>query len=51
MIDYISETYGYTKEEAYLIAAVAVDLRIGKLVDIPNVSVTAILPLGIFVKK
>ena len=49
MIDYISATYGYTREQAYLIASVAVDLRIGQLVDAPNVGVTAILPLDIFV--
>ncbi len=48
MIDYISERYGYTKEQAYIIASVAVDLRIGQLVDVPNVGVTAILPLDIF---
>ena len=48
MIDYISETYGYTKEQAYIIASVAVDLRIGQLVDVPNVGVTAILPVDIF---
>ena len=51
MIDYISHTYGYTREEAYLIASVAVDIRIGQLVDVPNVGVTAILPLDIFVKN
>ncbi len=51
MIDYISETYGYTKEQAYLIASVAVDLRIGQLVDAPNVGVTAILPLDIFEQR
>jgi len=48
MIDYISDTYGYTREQAYIIASVAVDLRIGQLVDVPNVGVTAILPLDIF---
>ena len=48
MIDYISERYDYTKEQAYIIASVAVDLRIGQLVDVPNVGVTAILPLDIF---
>lgn len=51
MIDYISHTYGYTREQSYLIASVAVDLRIGQLVDIPNAGVTAILPLDIFVKE
>lgn len=51
MIDYITETYGYTREQAYIIASVAVDLRIGQLVDAPNVGVTAILPLDIFVDQ
>lgn len=48
MIDYIVETYGYDRQQAYVIASVAVDLRIGQLVDVPNVGVTAILPLDIF---
>lgn len=48
MIDYISDNYGYTTEQAYIITSVAVDLRIGQLVDAPNVGVTAILPLDIF---
>lgn len=51
MINYISSEYGYTREQAYLIASVAVDLRIGQLVDAPNVGVTAILPLDIFVDE
>ena len=49
VIDHISESYGYTRQQAYIIASVAVDLRIGQLVDAPNVGVTAILPLDIFV--
>jgi len=48
MIDYMTETYGVSREQAYIIASVAVDLRIGQLVDAPNVGVTAILPLDIF---
>jgi len=51
MIDYIVSEYGYTRTQAYMIASVAVDMRIGQLVDVPNVGVTAILPLDIFVKK
>ena len=42
------ETYGLTPQQAYIVASVAVDLRIGQLVDVPNVGVTAILPLDIF---
>ena len=49
MIDHIAGTYGYTRQQAYIIASVAVDLRIGQLVDAPNVGVTAILPVDIFV--
>lgn len=48
MIDYIVATYGLTPEQAYVVASVAVDLRIAQLVDAPNVGVTAILPLDIF---
>jgi formamidase len=48
MIDYIVSTYGYDATQAYMIASVAVDLRIGELVDAPNVAVTAVLPLDIF---
>ena len=51
MIDYISTTYGFTREQAYIIASVAVDLRIGQLVDAPNVGVTAVLPLDIFEER
>ena len=48
MIDYVTETYGLTREQAYVVASVAVDLRISQLVDAPNVGVTALLPLDIF---
>lgn len=48
MIDYIVDEYGYDRTQAYMIASVAVDMRIGQLVDAPNVGVTAILPLDIF---
>jgi formamidase len=51
MIDYIVSEYGYDRAQAYMIASVAVDMRIGQLVDVPNVGVTAILPLDIFVGK
>ena len=51
VIDYIVAEYGYDRTQAYLIASVAVDLRIGQLVDVPNVGVTAVLPLDIFEEK
>jgi len=51
MIDYIVSEYGYDRTQAYMIASIAVDMRIGQLVDVPNVGVTAILPLDIFVGR
>lgn len=48
IIDYIVKTYGYSRLQAYIIASVAVDIRIAQLVDAPNVGATALLPLDIF---
>ncbi len=48
MIDYMVKTKGLTPEQAYIVSSVAVDLRIGQLVDVPNYIVSAILPLTIF---
>ncbi len=47
MVDLIVER-GYSKEQAYVICSVAVDLRISNIVDLPNVTVSALLPEGIF---
>jgi formamidase len=49
IVDYITRTYGYNRQQAYVIASVAVDIRISQLVDAPNVGVTAVLPLDIFI--
>jgi formamidase len=51
MIDYIVDEYDYDRTQAYMIASVAVDLRIAQLVDAPNVGATAILPLDIFIAR
>ncbi|MBM3516933.1 MAG: acetamidase/formamidase family protein [Alphaproteobacteria bacterium] len=48
IIEYMVAERGLTREQAYTVAAVAVDLRIGQLVDVPNFMVSAILPLNIF---
>ncbi len=48
MIDYLVAERGLTREQAYVLSSVAVDLRIGQLVDVPNYIVSAILPLEIF---
>jgi formamidase len=39
---------GFTREQAYVICSVAVDLRISNVVDVPNFVVSALLPEDIF---
>jgi formamidase len=39
---------GFSREQAYVICSVAVDLRISNVVDVPNYVVSALLPLSIF---
>ena len=46
MIDLLQER-GFTREQAYVICSVAVDLKISNVVDVPNFVVSALLPLGI----
>ncbi|MEB3210506.1 MAG: acetamidase/formamidase family protein, partial [Leptolyngbyaceae bacterium] len=48
MVDYLVNNHGLTREQAYVVASVAADLRIGQLVDVPNYLVSAIIPLTIF---
>jgi formamidase len=47
MIDHL-ETRGFTRQQAYALCSVAVDLRISQTVDVPNQLVSALLPLDIF---
>ena len=47
MIDLLQER-GWTKEQAYVICSVAVDLKVSNVVDLPNVTVSAFLPEDIF---
>jgi len=42
------ETRGFTRQQAYALCSVAVDLRISQTVDVPNLLVSALLPLDIF---
>jgi len=47
MIELLEER-GWTREQAYVICSVAVDLRVSNVVDVPNVTVSALLPEDIF---
>ncbi len=48
MIDYIKRKHGLSAEQAYILASVAVDLRVGQVVDVPNYVVTAVLNEDVF---
>ena len=47
MLDLIQER-GFSREQAYVISSVAVDLRVSNVVDVPNYVVSALLPEDIF---
>ena len=49
MIEHLQRERGFSREEAYVIASVAVDLKISEIVDAPNWIVSAFLPESIFV--
>lgn len=48
MIDHLVAEYGFTREQAYALCSVAVDLKVSEVVDVPNFVVSAFLPLDIF---
>jgi formamidase len=48
MIDFLVRRKGLTREQAYVLVSVAVDLNIAQVVDVPNVGVTAILNRDVF---
>ena len=48
MIDHLVRHRGVSREEAYILCSVAVDLKISEIVDAPNWIVSAFLPEDIF---
>ena len=48
MIEYLKREHNLTAEQAYTLASVAVDLRVGQVVDVPNYVVTAVMNLDVF---
>jgi formamidase len=49
MIDHLVTDRGFDRQQAYALCSVAVDLRVSALPDVPNMVVTAYLPLDILV--
>jgi acetamidase/formamidase len=48
MIDHLVDSQGLSREEAYILCSVAVDLKISEIVDAPNWIVSAFLPEMVF---
>jgi acetamidase/formamidase len=48
MIVYLAREHGLTREEAYVLCSLVVDLKINEIVDAPNWLVSAYLPLSVF---
>jgi formamidase len=47
MIQLLGAEYGFTRQQAYALCSVAVDLKVSELVDAPNFVVSAMLPLEV----
>jgi formamidase len=47
MIRLLGAEYGFTRQQAYALCSVAVDLQVSELVDAPNFVVSAVLPLEV----
>ena len=48
MMDALMYDYEYTRDQAYIIARVAGDLRISSIVNVPHAQVTVTIPKSIF---
>jgi len=48
MLNYLVREHGLTREQAYILSSVALDLKISEIVDAPNWVVSAFMPLSIF---
>jgi acetamidase/formamidase len=50
MLEYLVRTYSLSRQDAYCLASVAIDLKISEVVDAPNWIVSAFLPLQILTR-
>jgi acetamidase/formamidase len=48
MIEHLVRNRGLSREEAYILCSVAVDLKVSEIVDAPNWIVSAFLPEMVF---
>lgn len=51
LLAHLRREYGLSTKHAYILASACVDLRISQIVDAPNYTVSALLPLSIFQRE
>jgi len=51
MIDHLGEQHGLSREDAYVLSSLCVDLRISEVVDAGQYIVSALLPLAVFAAR
>ena len=51
MIDHLAEEYGLSREDAYVLSSLCVDLRISEVVDAGQYVVSALLPLAVMSRR
>ena len=51
MLAYLTAVRGLSREQAYALCSVAVDLQISEVVNVPNAVVAAALPLDVFIEQ
>jgi acetamidase/formamidase len=51
MIDYLTQGYELSREDAYVLSSLCVDLRISEVVDAGQYVVSALLPLAVFTSR
>jgi acetamidase/formamidase len=51
MIDHLAGEYGLSREDAYVLSSLCVDLRISEVVDAGQYVVSALLPLAVFTSR
>jgi acetamidase/formamidase len=51
MVDHLTDEYDLSREDAYVLSSLCVDLRISEVVDAGQYVVSALLPLAVFTRQ
>jgi acetamidase/formamidase len=51
MVDHLTDEYDLSREDAYVLSSLCVDLRISEVVDAGQYVISALLPLALFTRQ